>query len=113
MEQGYYTFWFIINFIIFYLATIQNDNQKRILYYTISGIFFLALAFLSFGTYNLVYDVSTGTFVTYNEANVSLQGMFPFALNLILFFLCLLELIICVGEEWNKNLKGLKTPKGF
>lgn len=113
MEQSAFGFWFIIVFILFYLSSIQKDNQKKIMYLVISGVLFLALAFLSFGTYNLVYDVSTSTFVKYNEANISLQSMFPFGLNLIFSIICFLELFIAVGQEWNKNFKGLKTPKGF
>jgi len=113
MEQGYYTFWFIIVFILFYLSSIQKDNQKKIMYLVISAVMFLALAFLSFGTYNLVYDASTSTFVKYNEAEFSLQAMFPFGLNLIFSIICLLELFIAVGQEWGRNTKGLKIPKGF
>ncbi len=111
MEQGYYFGWFIVVFILFYLGRIEKDNQKKIFYLVISGVFFLALAFLSFGVENIVYDTGTSTFVKYNEANFTLQGMFPFGISLILFFECLLELFICIGQEWNRNLKGLKIPK--
>ena len=109
MEQGYYFGWFIVTFIIYYLSSIQEDNQKKILYLVVSGVFFISLAFLAFGTYNLAYDASTSTFVTYNEANISLQSMLPFGLNLIFSIICLLELYLAIGQEWNRNFKGLKV----
>lgn len=113
MEQSYYFGWFIVVFIIFYLSKIEKDNQKKIVYLIISAMFFLALSFLSFGTYNLVYDASTSTFVKYNEAEFSLQSMLPFGLNLILAIICGFELMLCISEEWKRTAKGLDMPKGF
>jgi hypothetical protein len=110
MEQGYYIFWFIITFIIYYIASMQKDNQKKIMYYLISALLFIIMGILSFGTYNLVYDSSTSAFVQYNEANFSLQSMLPFGISLIFAIISGLELMICIGNEWNKNFKGLKTP---
>lgn len=113
MEQSYYGFWFIIVFIIFYIANIEKDNQKKIMFLVISAVLFIALAFLSFGTYNLVYDASTSTFVKYNEADFSLQSMFPFGICFIFAIISGLELVLAIGQEWNRNTKGLKIPKGF
>jgi len=110
MEQGYYSFWFIIVFIIFYISGLQKDNQKAIMYYLLSALMFIVLAFLSFGVENIVYDASISQFVKYNEANVSLQGMFPFGLSLIFAIISSLELIILIGQEWKRTTRGLKTP---
>jgi len=111
MEQSYFFGWFIVVFILYYIASIQSDNQKKIMYYLLSALMFVALAFLSFGTYNLVYDASTAQWMTYNEANYSLQSMFPFGLSFIMAIISGLELIICIGQEWNRNYKGLMSPR--
>lgn len=113
MEQSYFVFWTIMVFIIYYFGTIQRDNQKKIMFSVISILFFLALAFLSFGVENIVYDASTSTFVKYNEANNTLQAFLPFGFFLIMAIVCSFELILEIGEEWKKTAKGLKIPPGF
>lgn len=80
------------------------------MWYLFSAIFFIALSILSFGIQLIVYDASTGTFVTYNEANFTLQTLLPFGISTIFAIISGLELILLIGIEWNKNLKGLKTP---
>lgn len=110
MEQGYYVFWFIIIFILYYIAGIERDNQKKIMYYLLTSLLFIVMAFLSFGVENIVYDASSATFVKYNEANYTLQGMLPFGISLIFAIISALELMILIGQEWKRSTKGLKTP---
>jgi len=100
-------------FIVYYIGKMERDNQKKIMFNIISIMFFLALAFLSFGVENIIYDASTATFVKYNEANNSLQAFLPFGFFLILSIVTSMELILLIGEEWKRTSKGLKIPKGF
>ena len=113
MEQSYFIFWTIMVFIVYYIGKMERDNQKKIMFNIISIMFFLALAFLSFGVENIIYDASTATFVKYNEANNSLQAFLPFGFFLILSIVTSMELILLIGEEWKRTSKGLKIPKGF
>ncbi len=113
MEQSYFIFWTIMVFIIWYVGRIERDNQKKIVFSVISIMFFLSLAFLSFGVENIVYDASTSSFVHYNEANNTLQAFLPFGFFLIMSIMCGLELMLLIGEEFKRTSKGLKTPPGF
>ncbi len=111
MEQGAFFGWFIVIFILFYLARIEQDNQKRVFYFLVTSIFFLAMAILSFGTYNLVYDASTSSFVKYNEANNSLQPFFIFGICLIFAIDSGFEFMLAVGQEWARLKKGKEMKK--
>lgn len=113
MEQSYFVFWTIMVFIVYYIGKIERDNQKKIVFCVISILFFLSLAFLSFGVENIIYDASTSSFVKYNEANNTLQAFLPFGFFLIMSIVCSLELILLIGEEWKRTSKGLDMPKGF
>lgn len=113
MEQGAFFGWFIIVFIIYYIARIEKDNQRKIFYYLLTTLLFIAFAFLSFGTYNLVYDAGTASFVKYNEADISLQPFLIFGICLILAIDSSFSFMISVSEEWSRLKKGKEFRKNY
>jgi len=111
LEQGYFVFWFVIVFIVWYIGMKSKDNLIQIKLNLFTSIFFLIFALMTFGTFNLVFDSGTSEFVKYNEANISLQTMAPFGICMFLFLDSTFKFIMSFYLFWRYTVKGLKMPE--
>lgn len=116
MDIVLYLFLFVATlfcFLIGMFGIFTNDAQIKFMFSGVSLVFFAILSIQSLNIELITYDANIPDWVVYRMAEHGYEFLVPMAISIILFLISFFNTWILASTLWNRNLRGVKIPKGF